>query len=79
MTGCGRSALTLRKGHSEFAGGVDVSDQYVCERHMTAAARVPCFHHAAHLSSQGMVTAVPVSRTTIVCGFAAATCSISAS
>ena len=62
----GKIVFTLGKRQGKFATWIDVSDQHVGQRLMT---ELPAYHASttpATLSTQGIVTAEPVSRTTMV-------------
>ena len=73
MVGCGKSASLSGKVMGNLALGIHIAKQHIGDCIRAAAACVPGFQDALTCSAQGMVTGLPVSSTTIVCGLAAAT------
>jgi hypothetical protein len=70
----GQIGLALREGVGQLAAGVDGAEEDIAECVGAVGAGVPGFKDGGGASTQGMVTGLPVSSTTMVCGLAAATC-----
>ena len=72
--------LALRKRHRQLRARIHVAEQNIRDGVCAVAARIPRFEHCRLRDRPtAWSPAVPVSRTTIVCGFAAATAAINAS
>ena len=79
MTGCGRSCSLFGKVMASLPDGLTSPTRTLASALCPELPANQASTTPETLSSQGMVTAVPVSSTTMVWGFAAATCSINAS